>query len=605
MAMTVIEKILASHSKYPEVMPGEIVDIEIDARVARDFGGANVVKNITDNGLYVKDPEKTFFTFDCNPTGSDQKYAVNQHICRLFARENQIKIYDINAGIGTHILIEEGIVFPGATAVSTDSHANIIGAIGAFGQGMGDMDIASAWHNGKLWFKVPQSVRIELTGDLSEKLSAKDIILNLLRIFGANTLLGCSVELYGKPLEGLTLDDRITISSMATEMGAITILLPPSEEILDFFRIRVKNEFLPVFADENAIYHKTYNIDVTDFRQMVSRPGEPHDAVDINEIRGRKIDSAFIGSCTNGRISDLQKAAEILSGKKIAPGVVLKIVPATDRVWRESLDKGLIAIFKEAGALVSNAGCAGCAAGQVGQNGAGEVTISTGNRNFPGKQGKGSVYLASPEIVAASAVAGYITTPDSIPDVPSLFRTEGKRKTPGKIPPASPGIIERNNVIEGNILIIPKDNIDTDMIFHNRYLSITDTREMGRYTFDNLEGFEDFSKKAQAGDIVVAGENFGSGSSRQQAVDCFISLGIKAIIAGSFGSIYERNAINAALPVITCISVADLDLKNGDRLRIDLISGEVTNLTNGKKVMSDPFSEVQYEIYRRGGIFRK
>ena len=164
MGMTITEKIIASHSKYETVKPGDIVDIVIDARAARDFGGANVVKNLNDFGLRVDDPAKTLFTFDCNPTGSDQKYAVNQHICRQYARANDIRVYDINAGIGTHLLIDEGYVWPGATAVSTDSHANILGAVGAFGQGMGDMDIAAAWNNGKVWFKVPASVRINLTG---------------------------------------------------------------------------------------------------------------------------------------------------------------------------------------------------------------------------------------------------------------------------------------------------------------------------------------------------------------------------------------------------------------------------------------------------------
>ena len=164
MAMTLLEKILAAHSKHDVVHPDEIVDVEIDARVARDFGGANVVKNLRDFGLSIENPEKTLFTFDCNPTGSDQKYAVNQHICRLFARENGIKVYDIDAGIGTHLLIDEGYVYPGATAVSTDSHANILGAIGAFGQGMGDMDISAAWHEGKVWFKIPHSVKIIFEG---------------------------------------------------------------------------------------------------------------------------------------------------------------------------------------------------------------------------------------------------------------------------------------------------------------------------------------------------------------------------------------------------------------------------------------------------------
>ena len=202
--MTIIEKILANHSKAVAVKPGDILDVEIDARVARDFGGANVVKNIRDNGLGIDDPGKTFFTFDCNPTGSDQKYTANQQFCRVFAREYGIKVYDINRGIGTHLLIEEGLVYPGATAVSTDSHANILGAVGAFGQGMGDKDIAAAWSKGKIWFKVPESVKLIINGKIPEKVSAKDIVLCLLARFGANTFLGKSIELYGEEIENLS-----------------------------------------------------------------------------------------------------------------------------------------------------------------------------------------------------------------------------------------------------------------------------------------------------------------------------------------------------------------------------------------------------------------
>lgn len=602
MAMTLLEKILAAHSKFDSVTPGQIIDIEIDTRAARDFGGANVVKNLNDFGLSLNDPGKTLFTFDCNPTGSDQKYAVNQHICRLFARENGIKIYDIDAGIGTHLLIDEGYVIPGSTAVSTDSHDNILGAVGAFGQGMGDMDIAAAWHEGKIWFKVPPSALINLTGDIPENVSSKDIILNLLKIFGASSLLGYSIELSGKCLERMTLDDRMTISSMATEMGAIIILIPPSTEIIEYCRQKAGKDFIPVYADKDAAYEKTFNIDISGFVQMVSRPGEPHDAVEVTAVAGQKIDSAFVGSCTNGRMSDMRKTAAILKDRKVAPGVILKIVPATDRIWKECLNEGLIDIFKKAGALVSNAGCAGCAAGQVGQNGLGEVTISSGNRNFPGKQGKGSVYLASPEIVAASAVAGYITTADKIPAIPSTFSVKGKAKsTIGKGAVHKPEE-SRPFLLEGQIRVIQKDNIDTDMIFHNRYLAITDLKEMGQYTFNNLKGYEDFASKVQPGDFVIAGKNFGSGSSRQQAVDCFTSLGISGIIAESFGAIYERNAINAALPIIKCNSMNDLEAADGDNIRINLKTGEIKSLSNGKSTMAEPFSEVQYEIYMKGSL---
>ena len=603
--MTLLEKILAAHSKYDVVHPGEIVDIEIDSRVARDFGGANVVKNLNDFGLTIKDPEKTFFTFDCNPTGSDQKYAVNQQTCRLYAREHGIKVYDINAGIGTHILIEEGYVYPGSTVVSTDSHANILGAIGAFGQGMGDMDIAAAWHNGKVWFKIPPSVKITFEGKIPDNVSSKDIVLNLLKIFGANSLLGYSIEIYGTSVEKLDLDDRITISSMATEMGAIIILFPPTKEIVDYCSERSKTKFESFFADQDAHYDKTFTIDVTGFKPMVSLPGQPHDTVNVSEVLGKKIDSAFIGSCTNGRMNDMNKVAAVLKNRKVAPGVVLKIVPATDEIWKQCLDEGLIEIFKKAGALVSNAGCAGCAAGQVGQNGQGEVTLSTGNRNFPGKQGKGSVYLASPEIVAASAVAGCIATPDNIPETPCLFE---KPETAAKVrinEPIHETRSERNTIIEGRSWLIIKDNIDTDMIFHNRYLAITDIKEMGQYTFDNLKGYEDFSKNAKPGDIIITGKNFGCGSSRQQAVDCFSALGIQAIIAESFGAIYERNAINAAFPVLICKDLAGLDLINGDSINVNLRTGEIKNLRNKKASVAERFSDVQYEIYQKGGLLGK
>jgi homoaconitate hydratase family protein/3-isopropylmalate dehydratase small subunit len=604
MGMTIIEKIIGNHSGKEKVKPGDIVDIEIDARVARDFGGPNVVKNIEKYGLTIADPSKTFFTFDTNPTGSDQKYAVNQHVVRTFARKHGIKVYDINVGIGTHTLISEGLAWPGSTAVTTDSHANILGAIGAFGQGMGDKDIAAAFHKGKVWYKTPPTVKIILNGEKPDNITAKDIVLNLLHIFGANKLLGYAVEFYGDVVEKLTLDQRITIASMGTEMGVIILLFPPNDAIMKYCEAKTGRRLDKITADKDAFYEKTFDIDVSNFVPMVSRPGKPHDTVDIHDTQKVKIDSAFVGSCTNGRIEDMREVARILKGRKVAPGVVLKIVPSTDEVWRQSLDEGLIKIFKEAGALVSNAGCAGCAAGQVGQNGPGEITISTGNRNFPGKQGKGSVYLASPATVAASAIAGYITTEFEIPEQPATFDYEEKEERIQK------AVKEQNNsdnekptIVEGRVWLIPMDDIDTDMIFHNRYLQITDMEQMGQYIFDNLEGFEDFSKKVKQGDIVVAGKNFGAGSSRQQAVDGFKALGVSAILAESFGAIYERNAINAAMPILTYDNLDELNLETGDVLRVNFETGDVENVSKNKKGKIHPFSEVQIEIYKNGGLF--
>jgi len=601
MSMTVIEKILAGHSGRESVRPGDIVDVKIDARVARDFGGANVVKHMEEHSLEIHDPARTFFTFDCNPTGSDQKYAANQHACRKYALENGIRVYDINKGIGTHVLVEEGHAWPGSTAVSTDSHANILGAIGAFGQGMGDKDIAATWHKGSVWFKVPETVKIIFEGMPGNGITAKDMVLNLLGQFGSSSLLGYAIEVEGELVDSLSMDQRFTMASMATELGAIIMLFPPGNEVIRYCESRSRRKMFPLNADPDAVYARVITVNAAEFRPKVSLPGKPHHTSDIPEEKVW-IDSAFIGSCTNGRIEDLRSAAAVLHHRRVAPGVVLKIVPATDRVWQQCLEEGLIETFKESGALVSNAGCAGCAAGQVGQNGPGEVTVSTGNRNFPGKQGQGEVYLASPDVVAASAVAGYITTPEGIPAEPPVRHRSPQKKREGKTR-VRKSEHERPVNVRGRVWYIPVEDIDTDMIFHNRYLGITNQEEMGRYAFDNLEGYRDFADRAKPGDIVVAGKNFGAGSSRQQAVDCFLSLGISCIVAGSFGAIYERNAINAAFPILASDRIEDLGLETGHEITVNFDTGEITNHSTGASISTSQFSEVQMEIYQNNGLF--
>ena len=594
---TIIERILSAHSGRA-VTVGDVVDVEIDARLARDFGGANVVKNIEENGLGIADPSKTFFTFDCNPGGSDQKYAANQQTCRRFARDRGVKVYDIDQGIGTHLAIDEGMVGPGGTLVSTDSHANILGAIGAFGQGMGDQDIAYAWANGSVWFAVPPSIRIVLTGMPGPAAEPKDIVLACLRQFGASGLLGLAGEYYGDAVDALSLDGRVTVASMATEMGGIITFFPPTADVVQHSK-RAGASVAPVAASDDAEYQSEVEVDIEGLPPLIARPGHPDDVVEVAEVAGRKVDSVFIGSCTNGRYEDMRVAADILSDRKVAPGVVLKIVPSTDAIWRRCLDEGMLEIFKAAGALVGNAGCAGCAAGQIGQNGPGEVTVSTGNRNYPGKQGKGEVYLASTRTAAASAVAGQIVTADAIPDTPAVFMPSAETKAAKVSPSTAAG--ERPTTVRGRVWVVDRDNVDTDMIYHNRHLAVTDIAEMGQYTFGNLDDWADFPSKVKPGDIVIVGSNFGCGSSRQQAVDCFASLGVSLVIAKSFGAIYERNAINAGMPIM----VADLSqagLADGAEIEVDLGTGVVTDVTRGATFQGKPFSSVQMEIYRRGGL---
>jgi len=600
MGNTILEKIFKAHTQS-KVSVDDIIDIQIDIRAARDFGGANVVKHLEGHNLSIHDPSKTFFTFDCNPGGCDQKYASNQHLCRLYARKNNITVYDIDKGIGTHIAFEEGLLKPGGTFVSTDSHANILGALGAFGQGMGDIDIAHTFAYGETWFKVPPTVKIILQGKPSLLATPKDIVLKMCQQLGANGLLGYAAELYGDYIDTLSIDGRVTIASMATEMGGIIILIPPNNDVLQFYKKTMNTTVKPVYADEHADYAQNISIDIQDLEPQLSRPGHPEDVIPVKEVIGTPIDSGFIGSCTNGRFEDLNTAAHVLNNHTIAPGRILKIVPSTDRVWRQCLHHHLMTTFKEAGALIGSAGCAGCAAGQIGQTGVGEVTISTGNRNFTGKQGKGDIYLASPATVAASLIAGAITTANALPKQPTLFLTRKPEKTkqqPQKTEQHAP------LKVQGRTWVIQKDNIDTDMIYHNRYLTITNMAEMGQYTFDNLKGYEQFSKQARRGDIVVVGKNFGCGSSRQQAVDCFKTLGIAVIIAESFGAIYERNAINSALPILSLPECTTF-IHDKDVVDVDFLTGTIKNHTQNKTYKTKPFSSVQQAIYKRGGLLER
>jgi len=417
MGQTMIEKIFSAHSGR-EARAGEVVWIDLDIRSARDFGGANVVKHLRRE--YPENPvidiHKTAFTFDCNAPAVTIPYANNQHICRTFAREQNIPLFDVDAGIGTHVLLEKGYVVPGMTAVGTDSHFNIFGAIGAFGQGMGDVDIAFGFRFGKTWFEVPPTMRVTIRGTYDYPTTARDLALYILGKLGASGGLGRSIEIRGDQIEKLNLAERLTLCSLGTEMGAVCILIPPSREILEFCRNRAlyPERVKGVEADPDAEYCEEIEIDVSGLPPLMSAPPKPDNVHPVSELAGKPVDSVFMGSCTNGRFEDFALAAEFLAGSKVSKSVMAKAVPATRQVFGELLRAGVINQFFEAGVIVSHAGCAGCASGQIGMTGKGEVQVSTSNRNFPGKQGSGETYLASPVTAMASAIAGEIVSPEKM-----------------------------------------------------------------------------------------------------------------------------------------------------------------------------------------------
>jgi 3-isopropylmalate/(R)-2-methylmalate dehydratase large subunit len=416
MGSTIIEKIIRAHTG-DEVAPGRIVWLDLDVRSARDFGGPNVVKNYEREyaGLPLADPAKTFFTFDLCAPACTLRYADNQQVCRDFARKHGVHVFDVDSGIGTHVLMEEGLARAKGVVVGTDSHMNILGAVGCFGQGMGDVDITFAFRTGRTWFEVPESVRVAVKGNLNPLASAKDLTLFLLKELGTRKIALRSAEFYGPALADLSLPGRLTLCSMVTEMAGIIGFIPEcGEEAKKGVERYAGAPFLPAVADDDAVYAETIEIDIQGLTPQVAAPPSPTNVKPVSEVRGTKIDSGFIGSCTNGRLEDFSEAARILRGRKVKKGIMLKIVPATRRVYEELLAKGIIRDLFEAGAIVVNPGCGGCAEGHVGLTGRGEVQISTGNRNFAGKQGKGQTYLAGPAVVAASCVLGQIAGPEAL-----------------------------------------------------------------------------------------------------------------------------------------------------------------------------------------------
>jgi 3-isopropylmalate/(R)-2-methylmalate dehydratase large subunit len=414
---TIIEKIFQAHSPGDTpVAPGNIIWLNLDVRSARDFAGANVVHNYRTHygDAPVADKDKTFFTFDLVVPPNNIPYANNQQICRVWAREQGVKVYDVDAGIGSHVAIEEGLAYPGSTFVGTDSHLNILGAVGAFGQGMGDQDIAFTFKTGKTWFEVPPTMKVIVTGEFKPPCTARDLTLAVLQRLGSNGALGRAVEFDGPAIEALDLPGRITLASQITEMGGIIGFIPPSEAVLAFARERASRDDIEgIYADSDAEYVETVEVDVADLEPSIACPPSPANVKPVREVAGRRIDSVFFGSCTNGRFEDFVAVAEVVKGKHVAPGVMASVVPATREVFEQMLRSGVLETLFDAGFIISNPGCGGCASGHIGMTGQGQVQISTSNRNFPGKQGAGDTYLTSPVTAAWSALKGEIAVPEA------------------------------------------------------------------------------------------------------------------------------------------------------------------------------------------------
>jgi 3-isopropylmalate/(R)-2-methylmalate dehydratase large subunit len=445
---TIIQKIFAAHTTPDaSVNPGDIIWLDLDVRSARDFAGANVVKNYRTHygDAPVADAAKTCFTFDLVVPPSNIPYAENQQICRQWAQEQGVRVFDVNAGIGSHVAIEQGLAYAGSTFVGTDSHLNILGAVGAFGQGMGDQDIAFAFKTGRTWFEVPPTMKVVVKGEVRYPCTARDLTLAVLRALGSKGALGRAIEFYGPAIDALDLAGRITLVSQVTEVGGI-VGFPVGEgseaaesvngkwQIADS-ELRIANyesanqrvSELPNYptaqppnlhvsrftfhADADADYIETVEVDITNLEPLIACPPNPANVKPVREVAGQRIDSVFLGSCTNGRFEDFAAVPEVVRGKRIASHVMATVVPATRTVYGQMLEAGVLQTLFDAGFIISNPGCRGCASGHMGMTGKGQVNLSTSNRNFPGKQGGGDTYLVSPITAAWSALTGEIAPP--------------------------------------------------------------------------------------------------------------------------------------------------------------------------------------------------
>ena len=415
MSETMSEKILARASGKDKVEAGDIIIADIDVAMVHDLTGPLAVESFEKIGIEkVWDSSKIVIPFDHQVPADSIDSANNHIIMRNFVKKQKIdNFYDVNEGICHQILPELGHVVPGEVIVGADSHTCTHGALGAFSTGIGSTDMAMVFAEGKLWFKVPETNRFEITGELKRNVYAKDVILHIIGQMGVDGSTYKACEFAGETVSNMNISDRMVLCNMAIEMGGKTGLVEPDEKTINYVRKHSKKSYNIFKTDSDAQSLNTIDIDVSNLEPQVACPNNVDNVKTVTEI-DQEIDQVFLGSCTNGRIDDLRQAARILKGKHVQKGVRMLVIPASKGIYMKALNQGLIKIFVESGALVSAPCCGPCLGGHTGIIGPEEVSLSTSNRNFKGRQGspEGKVYLSSAAVAAASAIEGKIVAPE-------------------------------------------------------------------------------------------------------------------------------------------------------------------------------------------------
>lgn len=416
MGMTMSQKILAAHAGLDSVRVGQLIEADLDLVLGNDITSPVAINEMAKiNSKEVFDKEKIALVMDHFVPNKDIKSAQNCKSCREFAAaKGIINYFDVGKmGVEHALLPEQGLTVAGDLIIGADSHTCTYGALGAFSTGVGSTDMAAGMATGKAWFKVPSAIKFVLKGEFKPYVSGKDLILHIIGMIGVDGALYRSMEFCGEGVKSLTMDDRFCICNMAIEAGAKNGIFPVDDQTKEYIKEHSKRDYKVFEADEDAEYDEVYEIDLSTLEPTVALPHLPENTKVVGTFDKIKIDQAMVGSCTNGRLSDLRMAASILKGKKVAEGVRCIIVPATQKIYLDAMKEGLLEIFINAGAVVSTPTCGPCLGGHMGILAENERCISTSNRNFVGRMGHvtSEIYLASPAVTAASAIAGYITKP--------------------------------------------------------------------------------------------------------------------------------------------------------------------------------------------------
>lgn len=577
MAQNLIEKIAQKYCldlrEGEEVHSGDFVTIRPAHVMTHDNTAAVMPKFFNIGVKKVADPRQIVFTLDHNVQDTGEKNLAKYKKIETFAAEQGIDFYPAGRGIGHQIMCEEGYAWPGTFVVASDSHSNMYGGLGCLGTPIVRSDAAAVWATGKTWWQVPQVAKVELSGTLAEGVTGKDVIITLAGFFNKDEVLNHALEFSGDGVAALSLDQRLTIANMSTEWGALAALFPIDDVTLDWLQKRldllnregnrhprINRERLenlknnPPQADDNAYYKKTIRLELGSVTPHISGPNSVkvmHSARELKE-KHIKIHKAYLVSCVNSRVEDLAQAARIVKGKKVAEGVEFYVSAASSEVQKESMANGDWQALVEAGARTLPPGCGPCIGLGEGLLQDNEVGISATNRNFKGRMGSpnAEAYLASPAVVAASALNGYITPPADFDDRP--LKTEVRENPAANAPGRVTVLAGFPGSFKGRALLCPANNINTDGIYPGKYTYREDlTPEMmAAVVMENYD--PNFTKIARKGDILLAGFNFGTGSSREQAATALKYFGIQMVIAGSFSETYKRNAINNGFTLLEC-----------------------------------------------------